>query len=229
MVPERVSRVELLRRLAALASERVARGRVRVAVDGPDAAGKTTLADELAATLGSSGIAVVRASIDGFHHPAAVRHRRIEDEPALSYYEDSFDYAAVRRLLLDPLGSTGERRVHTRIFDHRSDRATHEPPRTVPVHAVLLFDGVFLLRPELEGCWDLSIFLRVSPAVSLERALQRDASLFGTREATESRYRTRYLPGQALYLSLVDPEAHCGVLVENDDPAAPEILRIPPE
>lgn len=201
---------------------------LRVAIDGTDAAGKTTLADELATFLREAGFPVLRASIDGFHNPASARHRRAEEEPARSYYEDSFDYPALRRLLLDPLGLPGEHSVRTRVFDFRSDRPVDQAPEHVQPGSVLLFDGVFLLRPELEGCWDLSIFLRVDPAVSLARALRRDIPLFGTAEATERLYRQRYLPGQDLYLALVDPEQRAEVLIDNNDPAAPVLLRIPP-
>ena len=221
------SRVEVLGRLAALLGGRAHQRTLRVAIDGMDAAGKTTLSDELARTLRQSGVPVLRASIDGFHYPASVRHRRAEEQPARGYYEDSFDYPALRRLLLDPLGRSGEHGVRTQVFDFRSDRPIDQEPEPVQPGSVLLFDGVFLLRPELDGCWDLSIFLRVDPAISLERALRRDIPLFGTREATERLYRERYLPGQALYLSLVRPEQRAEVLIDNNNPAAPKFLRIP--
>ena len=49
---------------------------VRVGIDGIDAAGKTYLADELADHLKESGRGIIRASIDGFHHPREIRSRR---------------------------------------------------------------------------------------------------------------------------------------------------------
>src|SRR5262245_38324174 len=67
---------------------------VRVAVDGIDAAGKTTLANALVKPLSRLGREVIRASIDGFHHPKRLRHMRGKDSPA-GYYYDSFDYEAV--------------------------------------------------------------------------------------------------------------------------------------
>jgi uridine kinase len=225
---ESVSRDELLGRLEALIRGRSKQSTLRVAIDGIDAAGKTILADELAELLGPAGVPVLRASIDSFHHPASVRHLRAEDQAARSYYEDSFDYRALRSLLLDPLEAGGDHVVRTRIFDLPTDQALHEAPTRVRPGTVLLFDGVFLLRPELEGCWDLSLFIQVDPAISLERALNRDLSLFGSRHATEQRYRERYLPGQELYLSLVHPEERAEVLIDNNDPAAPRLLRIPP-
>jgi uridine kinase len=171
---------------------------------------------------------VLRASIDGFHHPASIRHLRSEEQPAHSYYEDSFDYLTLRNVLLDPLGSDGDHIVCTRVFDFRKDLPVKEPPIRVQPGIVLLFDGVFLLRPELEGCWDLSVFVHVDPATSLQRASKRDGVLFGTSDATERRYRERYLPGQELYLSLVNADQRAEILIDNNDPAAPRLLRMPP-
>ncbi len=39
------------------------------------------------------------------------------------------------------------------------------------------------------------------------------------------RYRTRYLPGQALYRAEIDPGRSADVLVDNRDPAKPRMLR----
>jgi uridine kinase len=75
----------------------------RVAIDGPDAAGKTTLARELEHVLERSGRPVIRASIDGFHRPRAERLARGPESPD-GYYFDSFDYPALRSALLEPLG-----------------------------------------------------------------------------------------------------------------------------
>lgn len=47
---------------------------VRVAIDGVDGVGKTRLANELIAPLGRHGLSVIRASVDGFHNPCAVRY-----------------------------------------------------------------------------------------------------------------------------------------------------------
>src|SRR5437868_7802169 len=89
---------------------------LRLAIDGIDAAGKTTLADELALLIEAQGRPVIRASIDGFHHPRCVRYRRGPDSPE-GYYEDSFDYAALRTVLLDPLGPQGNGRYRRAVFD----------------------------------------------------------------------------------------------------------------
>jgi hypothetical protein len=97
-----------------------------VAIDGVDAAGKTTLADELAAVHEQGGVLLLRASIDGLHQPASVRHLRAEEQPARSYHEDSFDCRALRRFLLDPVGASGDHMVRTRVL-----RLPHKPARAI--------------------------------------------------------------------------------------------------
>lgn len=212
--------MDLVSLLAARVADLAAgRDRVLVGLDGPDAAGKTTLADRLAAAL---PVPVVRASIDGFHRPREDRLRRGADSPE-GYYRDSFDYRALLAGCLVPFRD-GAPTVHSARYDFRTDRP-RDTTVTVPARAVLVFDGVFLLRPELRPLWTLSVYLRISPAETLRRALVRDRDLFASAAETDHRYRTRYLPGQALYRAEADPEAAADVLVDNEDPTAPRVVR----
>lgn len=195
---------------------------VRVAVDGVDAAGKTTLADELRPLLEARGRPVLRASVDGFHLTRAERYRRGPTSPE-GYYRDSFNYDAFRRELLESLGPGGDRRFRARVFDLHADEPVDEPRQEAPEGAVLLVDGVFLLRPELAGLWDFRILVEVEPAEALRRAVLRDEDLFGSPDEALRRYRSRYVPGQQLYRAEVDPGALADVVFENSDVAAPAL------
>src|SRR5688500_5310077 len=76
-------------------------GRVIVAVDGLDGAGKTVFADGLAEVFAETGDAVFRAGIDGFHRPRIERYARGRRSPE-GFYLDSYDYPTFRRVLIDP-------------------------------------------------------------------------------------------------------------------------------
>lgn len=194
---------------------------VRVGIDGRTAAGKTTLADRLAPLVEELGRPVLRASADGFHRPRAERRGRGELSP-LGYYLDAFDLDALRRNLLEPLGPLGDRRCRVAAFDLAADAPVDAPLVVAPLDAVLLVDGVFLFRPELNGCWDFRVFVRVSTRESLRRGLDRDGAwLTDARD----RYELRYLPGEQLYLDAVRPWELADVVVENEDPAAPRLRR----
>jgi uridine kinase len=136
-------RDELLSRLAeAVGAVKIAHP-TRVAIDGVPAAGKTTLADELAVVLRAQGREVIRATIEGFLTPRSVRHRRGEDS-AEGWYNHSTDLDALHRVLLDPLGPDGDRRIQQAIYDKVTDIALSPPVTTAAIDAVLLFDGVWL-------------------------------------------------------------------------------------
>jgi len=197
---------------------------VRVAIDGVDAAGKTTLADELVPLVESSGRPVIRASIDGFHNPAVVRHRRGSTSPE-GYFRDSFNHTALVEVLLAPLGPDGNRLYRRAVFDFRTDLPVDSPVEEAAPRAVLLLDGVFLLTAGLRPCWDFSIFVNANFEVTIARAEIRDRDLFGDAAKVRQRYEDRYVPGQRLYLSEAQPERHASVVVDNSDPAHPRIER----
>jgi uridine kinase len=210
------TREELLSRLAEAVEAVTLAHPTRVAVDGPPAAGKTTLADELAVVLRSGGRVVIRASIESFLLPKSVRYRRGEHSPE-GCYEDSFDYDALHRVLLDPLGPNGDCRYQRAVYDKPTDSALAAPVATAPANAVLLFDGVFLLRPELNDRWDLRIFVSAAFERTLDRARIRDEMAYGSTGEVERRFHTRYRPSQAFYFRTVRPTDHADIVVENDD------------
>ena len=119
-------------------------------MDGVDGAGKTVFADELADVLRQRGVTVLRASVDGFHHPAQLRYRRGRHSPE-GYFLDSYDYPALRRLLLDPLGPQGDRRIVRRIYDVHAEQPVAPVVESATDAQVLVIDGIFLHRPGLRG------------------------------------------------------------------------------
>jgi uridine kinase len=199
---------------------------LRVAIDGPDAAGKTTLADAVAALVAASGRPVIRASIDGFHRPRAERHRRGRASPE-GYYLDSLDHEALRNELLERLGPDGDRRYRTAVFDVRNDSPRADEPLLATSDAVLLFDGVFLLRPDLNPSGTSASSSTFELEEALRRGCERDAGLFGSAVAA-SRYRWRYLPGQRLYLQAVKPWQLAAAVLDNTDPASPRLRPLSP-
>ena len=194
---------------------------VRVGIDGVDGAGKTTLADELRDRLAESGRPVIRASVDGFHHPKPVRYRRGRYSPE-GFYRDSYDYAALRRLLLDPLGPGGTGRFRRAIFDVDADHPVDAPEERAMPGSILLLDGIFLHRPELRDTWDLSVVLRGEWIRSHRR---RDAT--GTPEPVdpEAPATRRYRDGQRLSFHECAPWECASIVVDNDDLDAPFVVE----
>ncbi|HTK93331.1 MAG TPA: GNAT family N-acetyltransferase [Verrucomicrobiae bacterium] len=211
------ARRALLERVARSVSARTAPDVLRVGIDGVDGAGKTTFADELAAALTSAGRPVIRSGVDGFHHPRAIRYRRGRESPE-GFLRDSYDYATLAAVLLEPLSPGGSRRYRRQVFDVEADRAVHAPEERAQPGAILLFDGIFLHRPELRAFWDVSIFLRV------EWARNHRARASGGVNPPDEHQR-RYAEGQALYFHECRPWEHATLVIDNDDLAAPFLVH----
>jgi uridine kinase len=196
---------------------------LRVAIDGPDAAGKTRLADDLADLLAHQQ-EVIRLSVDHFHRPAAVRRRR-GSLSAEGYYRDSFDHDLIVESVLRPLGPGGDGHYLPAAYDYRSDEPVPQTYRRAGAHAIVLFDGVVLLRPELRDYWDVSVYLHVAPEVTVRRAVARDRDLFGSADVVAQRYHGRYLPGQELYRAEARPLDRADIVLDLADPLNPTVLR----
>jgi uridine kinase len=219
-----LKRTQVLREIASRIVEIDRPHPIRVAIDGVDAAGKTTLARELAPLIEGYGRTVVRASIDGFHNPASIRYQR-GTTSSEGYYQDSFDYRALVELLLTPLGPGGALQYRSAIFDYKADSGVQVPLEAAEANTVLLFDGIFLLRPELREHWDFIVFIEASFDVTLARAITRDLGLFGSAEEIRRRFELRYTPGQKIYLEECRPKERATVVVDNNDPWMPVILK----
>ena len=218
------SRKAVLSTLAAfIAGKQIGRP-LRVAVDGRTASGKTTLSNELELLLKKTvNREIIRTSIDGFHKPKMERYARGRYS-AEGYYYDSRDFSAIRQLLLNPLGSDGDRQFCTAAFDLEGDRPLHPRTQIASHDAILIVDGTFLQRPELLDGWDLAIFVRASQQRSEERGVQRDKSALGGMEAARKLYATRYQPAFDLYETLCAPESIAGVVFDNDDLERPSMI-----
>lgn len=201
---------------------------VRVAIDGRSGAGKSTLGDELAALLRHRR-PVVQASVDDFYGLWVHRHNR-RFLSAEAFYAGAYDYAALHALLLGPLGPGGSRRYRARWHDGWHEGVIDEPERVAPDDAVLLMEGVFLLRPELNGNWDVRVFVDIDAEQSLERGVTRDltdvpVALRAAQRAQRERvYRERYLPADDRYLRAVAPLALADIVLDNRALQSPRLI-----
>ena len=212
----------LLARLARAIADLHPDRRIRVAVDGVDGAGKTTLADALAPLVAAQGRPVIRASVDDFHNPRNLRYARGRYSPD-GFYLDSYDYDSFRRLLLGPLSSDGSGHYVAKQFDLDNDQPFDLDPQQAEPAAALIVDGIFLHRPELRSCWDLSIFLKVDFDISLPRGAARGQSFDAIDPASPP--HQRYVGGQRRYLAECTPEQRADIVINYNDLQAPTILK----
>jgi hypothetical protein len=179
-------------------------GRLRVALDGADAAEPWRLADLLVEPLRASGVAAVRVRAGDFLRPASLRWEFGKTDPD-SFYDGWLDAGGLTREVLTPWAKGG--RYLPALWDAATDRAVRAEYRPVPPRAVLLVDGPLLLGRGLP--FELTVHLRLS-AGALRRRTPADEAWT--------------LPAFARYEDDVDPSNTADVVVRADDPRHPAVL-----
>ena len=169
----------------------------RIGIDGVDGAGKTRLAEELAQELTARRRPAVRITLDQFEQPAAERYVRGDLSPE-GYYLHAFDLERFHAHVSSIVGSSD---------------------------LVLLADGVFMQRPELEDLWDATVWVEADLDVAARRGAERNLVWFDSLVETHERYRVRYLPAQRRYIEDQRPRERATFVFRNTDLNDPELVR----
>ena len=209
----------LAERVAATAPD----GRVRVALDGPPAAGQSPLAaaepvdgpltgpDTLALALVEAlrlrGRPAHAVPANGFLRAASLRFEHGRTNPD-AFYSDWLDEAGLRREVLDPAGPGGAGAILPSLWDPATDRASRAAYRPLEPTAAVLVSGGFLLGASL--AFDLTVHLAVSPAALARRTPEEWAWT---------------LPAWRRYAAEVAPETWADVVVRVDDPRHPAVVE----
>jgi type I pantothenate kinase len=140
-----------------IAAERDGAGRtVVVGITGGVAAGKTYLADALAAFLrAGEGLDVAVVSSDGF-----LRSNADLDRAGLSArkgFPESYDLDAIVRFVDEVRAGLPE--VEAPRYDHVAYDVTSGDPLVVDRPEVLIFEGVNVLQPDIAERLDLAVYL----------------------------------------------------------------------
>ncbi|MEU3370168.1 uridine kinase [Streptomyces sp. NPDC006711] len=193
--------------------------RLLVGIDGFTAAGKTSFGHELAERISAAGRPVLRATLDDFKKPWRDRHL-YDRESGEGYYRNAYDYEAVKRLLLDPCRSSRATTCALCGIDPLTQRDHSSEVTPLGADSVLIVDGVFAFRPEINAYWDFRVWLRVDAELSVRRGAERDQDWAGA----ETLHRTRYLAAERVHLREVDPLPMMDVVIDNSVFARPRVV-----
>ena len=220
-----VRRADLIEEIAQIINNIDVPHPIRVGIDGAGNAGKTTLANELVEPLEKLGRNVIRSTIDGFHNPPEIRRKKGKYSP-IGYLQDSYNYFALKKYLLDPLGPNGSLNYKLSVYDFKISKPTNVPFRKAMNNSILLFDGIFLFNEHLFSYWDYKLYIDTSFSNTMKRALVRDKDLFGGTENVIKLYKKRYIPGQEMYLSMRNPIGNSDIVLNNNDYRNPIVTKI---
>ncbi|PGB02529.1 AAA family ATPase [Bacillus toyonensis] len=196
---------------------------IRVGVSGITASGKTTFANELAEELKQCGVPVTRASIDDFHNLRAIRYAQGK-ESARGYYEDAHDYSAFKERLLMPLGPNGNLQYETISHNLITDVFVHNEPLVALPNMVLIVDGTFLLKKDIEHLFDYKIFVDTDFEIARKRGAKRETEAFGSYEEAEKMFLNRYHAACKMYIDEHNPKECADVVFRNSDLGNPGVI-----
>jgi pantothenate kinase len=161
--------------------------RFMVAIAGPPASGKSTLAHSLMQALQQARERAAVVSIDGFHYDDSV----LKDRGLLPRKGSprTFDFAGFRHLV--ERIRTGEADVAVPVFDRSMELSRAGATIVGEDTRIVLVEGNYLLLDEepwntLDGLFDFSIYLDVSREVLKQRLLDRWGHLPNGREKIET-------------------------------------------
>jgi type I pantothenate kinase len=130
-----------------------------VALDGPVAAGKTTLAHALAAMLSYRGVAATVVSADGFLWPASDLQAR--GMMARKGAPDTFDRAAMAGFLAQLKQGLAP---SAPVYAHNLYDVSPSLRQPTAGAQALIFDGVNVLQPDLAPLYDVRLYLEAADA-----------------------------------------------------------------
>lgn len=187
-------------------------GRTIVGISGIEASGKSTIADELADGISTSGHDVIMIRGDEFSTAKAIRNKN--PDTVRGYLEDAYDYSNLSSRVMVPLRSAEVTEISYVSTDPETDESVVSKPR-VPGRAIVIVEGVPLFRGLMRDQFDLRIWVEASFDESLRRAKvrPRDVSYYGTAEAIASRYESRFHPAQRVHLRDDRPQLTSHVIV----------------
>lgn len=179
--------------LLAMIDGGLAKGRLRLAIEGGSASGKTTLAALLQSVY---GCAVVHTD-DFFLQPS----QRTADR--LSQPGGNLDRERLLEEVLVPL-SKGQSVFYRPFYCATMTLGQREE---LPETPLTVIEGAYSMHPELSDYYDMSVFLEVSPEEQARRIDQRNSPLMARR------YLNEWIPMERRYFESFDIKKCCDLVL----------------
>ena len=171
-----------------------------IGIDGLGGAGKSTVSDRICEELREKGIHTVLLHIDDLIHTREIRYR--DDIPAWQCYYDRqwrYDYFidVINRAKRSPES------IDVELYDKDND-SYYTRSYAIRRNTVVIVEGIFLQRRELEGVFDYMVYIDIPEAIRLGRVLGRDTYI-GDKADIIDKYENRYFPAERRYVKEYHP------------------------
>ena len=183
---------------------------ILILIGGGSGAGKTVIAEHLAATLGHHASAVVPIDAYYHNHPLATRETRA----ALNYDSpDAFDGSLLNTHIRELLAGHV---VSRPIYDYRTHCRLSNTIR-ISAEEYLIVEGVLALHwPSLRELCDIAVFVTTNDELSLARRIKRDVNERGRSKASvRAQWKQTVRP---MYIAHVEPtRQYANIVIDGAD------------
>jgi uridine kinase len=184
-----------------------------VAITGIDGSGKGYVTEQVERRLRAEGVTVAAVNIDGW---LELPSRRFDPQrPAEHFYERGIRFGDLFQQLVLPLRAHRTLRLTADLADAIDAETYRRHTYEFRDIDVVLLDGIFLLRRDLRGHFDLSLWIVCTFATALERALRRGQEGLSADETVRA-YETIYFPTQRIHFERDAPRDAATAVIAND-------------
>jgi uridine kinase len=167
-----------------------------IGVDGCGGSGKSTLAKMLKEELPE--VTVVHK--DDFYLPSSLL---LKDEPANKPIGADFDWQRLSDQVLNPLSKDQD--GHYQRYDWDSDSMAEF--HTVPAGGIVIIEGVYSTRQELEHYYDWKIWVDCPREIRLDRGIQRDGA------EARAMWENNWMVAEDLYVQQQKPHERADIVI----------------
>lgn len=168
-----------------------------IGIDGCGGSGKSTFAQKLKEEC--SNVTVIH--MDDFYLPSA---QIINTHPTKKPVGADFDWERVLNQVLEPINADEESRYQR--YDWETDNLAEW--HTVPIGGIVIVEGVYSIRKELEDKYDFRIWVECPRNIRLFRGLQRDG------EEARGMWENNWMVAEDLYIEKYKPYERADLVVD---------------
>ena len=180
-------------------------------IDGLGGAGKSTISEKICKELENNAIHTILLHIDDFIHTRDIRYNASYPEWQC-YYELQWRYDYFIGIV-SRLKSVSNYSHEIELYDKDHD-SYFTKSYSVEQKTVLIVEGIFLQRKELQGIFDCMIYIDVPEDVRMSRVLKRDTYI-GNEQQIVDKYENRYLPAERHYFKEYCPDRIANFVIRN--------------
>jgi uridine kinase len=186
---------------------------VLMAVSGIDGSGKGYITERIVSRLQAQEPRVATINVDGWLHLPGRRFRA--ERSAEHFLENGIRFAEMFDQLVLPLRQNRSYRFKASLADATNTADYRDCVYDFTDVAIILLEGIFLLKQEFRGYYDLALWVDCTFETALERAMGRGQEGLSSEDTLHD-YETIYFAAQRLHLARDHPREAADLIVIND-------------